>query len=82
MTVNPLVTNNNKPALSGTVTDPSPSSGIASVTMVVSGQTLAATVNGGNWNVAVPTRWSTGPTTSQPRPQTERRKHGQRRYDR
>ena len=51
---NPLVTDNNEPTLTGTVTDPSPSSGLAGVTVVVNGQTLTATVNGTAWNVAVP----------------------------
>ena len=54
VTVNAFVTNNNKPTLSGTLADPSPSSGIAGVTIVVGGQTLTATVNGGTWSVAVP----------------------------
>jgi len=54
VTVKTLMTNKNKPTLSGTVSDPSPSSGIASVTVVVGGQTLPATVNGPNWTVTVP----------------------------
>ena len=46
VTVNSQVTKNNKPTLTGTVSDPPPSSGIASVTVVVGTQTLSATVNG------------------------------------
>ena len=45
VTVNPLVTNNGKPTLTGTVSDVGPSSGIAGVTVVVNGQTLKATVS-------------------------------------
>ena len=55
LTVNPLVTNQNKPTLTGTVTDPAPSSGIASVVVVVNGQNLQATVTGVVWSVTVPT---------------------------
>ena len=46
VTVNTLTTNYNQPTLSGTVSDPGPSSGIAGVTIVVNGQTLTATLNG------------------------------------
>ena len=60
VTITPLDTNNNKPTITGTVTDPAPSSGIASVTVVVNGQTLTATVSGTTWSVAVPTALSDG----------------------
>ena len=46
VTVTPLITNKAKPTLTGTVSDASPSSGIASVTVLVGGQTLTATVGG------------------------------------
>ena len=54
VTVKPLVTNNNKPTLSGTVSDAAPSSGIASVSLLVNGQTFSATVTGNTWTAAVP----------------------------
>ena len=52
--VTPLLTDSSTPTLSGTVNDPSPSSGIATVTVTVDGQILSATVSGETWNVAVP----------------------------
>jgi hypothetical protein len=59
VTINPLVTKNNMPALIGTVSDPSPSSGIAGVTvaMVVNGQqlTLPATIKNGTWSAPLTT---------------------------
>ena len=55
------VTNNNKPTLTGTVSDPTPSSGLAgTVTVVVGGQTLTAPVTGTTWSVAVPTALDDG----------------------
>ena len=45
--VNTLLTNNRNPTVKGAVADPSPSSGIAGVTVVVNGQTIAATISGG-----------------------------------
>ena len=65
VTVNSQVTNYaNWPStpltLTGTVTDPPPSSGIAKVTVVVGGQTLTATVNGTAWTATVPTKLSDG----------------------
>ena len=55
-----LVTNNTMPTLSGTVADPSPSSGIAGVTIVVGGQTLTATVSGTTGKVSVPVALADG----------------------
>ena len=57
--VNRLTTRDNTPTLSGTVYDRMATStvagsGIASVTIVVGGQTLTATVNGSRWSVTVP----------------------------
>ena len=60
VTVNPLITNSTMPTLSGTITDPSPSSGIAGVTVVVGGQALAATISGTTWSVAVPVALTDG----------------------
>lgn len=60
VTVATLVANNNRPTLSGTVTDPAPSSGLVGVTVVVGGQTLTATVSGGAWNATVPTALADG----------------------
>ncbi|HEX3998714.1 MAG TPA: peptidylprolyl isomerase [Pirellulales bacterium] len=54
VTVTPLITNNTKPTLTGAVTDPTPSSKIASVKIVVDGQTITATVSGTTWSAAVP----------------------------
>ena len=48
-----LLTDNNKPTLTGTVSDGASGSGIASVQVVVGGQTLTATVSNGTWT-AVP----------------------------
>ena len=52
VTVNKLTTNDNTPALSGTVVDAG--SGVAGVTVLVGGQKLVATVSGGVWTTAVP----------------------------
>ena len=65
VTVNALVTKNNMPTLTGTVSDAAPSSGIASVTVVVSGQTLTAVISGGTWSVVVPTALGDGTITVQ-----------------
>ncbi len=54
LTVDRLITNNNMPALSGTVSDAEPSSGTTGVTVTVGGQTLAATVSGNAWSVTIP----------------------------
>ena len=54
-TVNSLVADTGQPTLTGTVTDPSPSSGIASVAVAVNGQNLTATVNGTSWSATVAT---------------------------
>ncbi len=51
VTINPLVTKNNLPTLTGTVSDPSPSSGIKGVTVVIDGQSLTATISGSTWSV-------------------------------
>ena len=48
--VNAKITNDTTPTVTGTVTDPSPSGGIASVTIVVDSQTVPATVTGGTWS--------------------------------
>ena len=55
LTVTKLVTNNSTPTLTGTVSDPSPSSGIAGVTVVVDGQSLTATISGSTWSVTLAT---------------------------
>ncbi|MCY2987243.1 MAG: FG-GAP-like repeat-containing protein, partial [Planctomycetota bacterium] len=55
VTVSRLVIRNAKPTLSGAVSDATPTSGVAEVSVVVGGQTLTATVNGGTWSVLVPT---------------------------
>ena len=69
VTVDTLLTRNNRPVLSGTVTDIAPSSGIAGVTVVVGGQALTATISGSTWSVAVPNALARpGPTTSWRRP--------------
>ena len=61
VTVNALTTNNNKPTLTGTVSDAAPSSGLCRrVTVVVGGQTLTATVTGTTWSVAVPAALADG----------------------
>ena len=65
-TVNALSTGSAKPTLTGTVTDPSPSSGVAGVTVTISGGSLTtpltftATVNGTIWSVTVTTALSVG----------------------
>jgi len=51
--VNSLTTVNKTPTLTGPITDASPSSGITGVTVVVGGQTLAATVSGNTWSAVV-----------------------------
>ena len=53
VTVDALATNGCQPRLTGTVGDPVPSSGIASVTVMVGGQTLTATVSGETWSADV-----------------------------
>src|SRR5262249_53550404 len=58
--VNALTTASNRPTLTGTVSDPSPSGGIAGVSVVVGSQTLAATISGGTWSVIVPASLSDG----------------------
>ena len=63
-------TNNKTPTLTGTVTDPALSGGMGSVTVVVGGQTLTATLNGTTWTVTAQRRWLTEPTPSRPRPRT------------
>ena len=60
VTVNPLATTDTTPTLTGTVTDASPSSGIASVTVTVDSQNLTATVNGTSWTAVVGTALSDG----------------------
>ena len=55
VTVDPLVTSSDTPTQTGTVSDPSPSSGIATVFVTVDGQDLTAIVNGDTWSVAVAT---------------------------
>ena len=60
VTVNPLVTNNNQPTLSGTLNRTFAAGGISSVTVVVGGQTLSATVNGTTWSATVPTALAVG----------------------
>ena len=65
VTVATLVTNDDTPTLTGTVTDPAPSSGIAGVTVVVAGQTLAATVTGATWTAVVPVALADGAYTVQ-----------------
>jgi hypothetical protein len=54
VSVTPLTTNNTRPTLTGSVSDPSPGSGIAGVKVKVGGHTLTAAVSGGIWSVAVP----------------------------
>jgi hypothetical protein len=63
VTVNALVTNDNTPTLTGTVSDPSPSSGAPTVKVTVGNQTLTAIVTGGNWSVTVPTALADGQYT-------------------
>jgi RHS repeat-associated protein len=60
VSVDALITNNNKPTLTGAVSDAAPSSGLVGVTVVVAGQTLAATVTGSTWSVNVPTALADG----------------------
>ena len=72
VTINTLVTNLVKPILTGTILDPGPSSGITGVTIVIGGQSLAATINGTTWSVAVPLAWLMESTMSRPRPRTMR----------
>ena len=60
VTVATLVTNNNKPTLSGTVSDASPSSGIASAWVTVNGQTLTAIVSGNDLERTVPVSLADG----------------------
>ena len=60
VTVNPLVTNNDQPTLSGTLNGTFAAGGISSVTVVVGAQTLSATVNGTTWSAAVPTALAVG----------------------
>lgn len=60
VTVTPTTTNNPTPTITGTVNDASPTSGIASVVVVVNGQTINATVNGTNWSAMVPGSLSDG----------------------
>jgi FKBP-type peptidyl-prolyl cis-trans isomerase len=55
VTVNPLTTNALKPTLTGTVSDAS-----ASVSVVVGGQTIAASVIDNNWSAAVPIALTAG----------------------
>jgi hypothetical protein len=59
----PVVTNDNTPTLTGTVSDPTPSSGNLSVSVVVGGQTPTANVSGGTWSVNVPTSLPDGTYT-------------------
>jgi RHS repeat-associated protein len=54
VSVAPQVTNDAIPTLHGTVSDPVPGSGLASVSIVVAGQTFVATVTGSDWSVAIP----------------------------
>ena len=61
--VNGLVTKNNMPTLSGTVTVQSSSNPVASVTVLVGGQTLTASFGGGVWIVAVPSALADGTYT-------------------
>jgi uncharacterized repeat protein (TIGR01451 family) len=60
VTVTSLTTKNTTPTITGTVTDSSPSSGVASVVVVVNGQTIPATVNGTNWTANVSTALGDG----------------------
>ncbi|MCY2987758.1 MAG: Ig-like domain-containing protein [Planctomycetota bacterium] len=49
-----VISTNNQPTLRGLVIEPSPSSGIADVTVVIAGQTLHPTLTGRLWSVVVP----------------------------
>ena len=60
LVVSALLTNISKPTLAGTVSDPSPSSGVTGVSVVVGGQVLAAVISGGNWSVTVPATLADG----------------------
>ena len=60
VTVNTLATNNNKPALGGTVIDPVSGNKIARLTVFAGGQTLAATVTGNTWSLTLPTALADG----------------------
>ena len=81
VTVNTLATNNNKPTLTGTVSDAAPSSGISGVTVVVGGQTLTATVTGTTWSVAVPTALGRWDVQRPGHGHGQRRERRQRRHD-
>ena len=60
VTVTSLVTRNNQPTLTGTVSDAAPSSGLSGVTVVVNGQTLTATISGTSWSATVRTALADG----------------------
>jgi hypothetical protein len=55
VTANPLTTNSTAPTLTGTVDDSA-----ATVSVVVGGQTITATVSGTSWSAAVPTALTEG----------------------
>ena len=60
VTVAPLTTTSTAPTLTGTVSDAAPSSGIASVTVVVGTQTFLATVSGNAWSATPPAALANG----------------------
>jgi hypothetical protein len=61
VTVAPLTTGSRTPTLTGMVASADPSIPIATVTVLVGGQSLAATVNGGVWSVPVENALPDGP---------------------
>ena len=59
-TVAPQVTDQSQPTLTGTLSDPSPSSGIPGVTVSVGGETVPAVISGGKWSIMLPTPLADG----------------------
>ena len=60
VTIVSMVRNNNQPLITGRADDPAPTSDIAAVTVLVGGQTLAATVSGSGWYLTVPSPLADG----------------------
>ena len=64
VTVNPQVTNNPYPTVTGTVTDPAPSSGIKNVVVSMNGMPgKVAIVSGTTWSVTLTSQLADGPYT-------------------
>lgn len=54
VSITELVANTSFPTISGSYSDPAPSGGLSSISVIVAGQTLTASLTSGTWSVAVP----------------------------